>query len=245
MTGSQIKELAHLIRQADRVVALTGAGVSTESGIPDFTSTRDGPSMLSVGALYQQPEAFYRYCLKSFSTMLKARPNATHYGLAALEQAGILEGLITQNIDGLHQAAGSKTVLELHGHLRTAHCERCFNDLPLECMLEQIEDGIIPPRHGRCGGMLIPQVVLFGDPLPPAFGEAMDLVATADLMLIIGTALVVAPANSLPHQVDNLVVINLSSTPFDHQAKLVFRNKAGEVMAALVEELRLGNVVTK
>lgn len=163
--------------------------------------------------------------------MLKAKPNPAHYALADLEKEGYVTTIITQNIDGLHQRAGSQKVLEVHGHLRTAHCTRCYHTGPLSTLLKKVEEGEIPPLCEECGGMVRPDVVLFGDILPEDFHRAQEAVATSDLLLVVGSSLEVAPVNSLPLLARKLAIVNLTPTAYDHRAEVVVQDEAAPVLA--------------
>lgn len=220
----ELKRLARALREAAGTVVLTGAGISTASGLEDYASpplpgTPHPSQLLSASALYQQPQAFYRYCRDLFHRIKQARPNGGHGALARLEAEGFIRGVVTQNIDGLHQQAGSKQVLEIHGEARTVRCERCGQRREARDMLSQVEVGIIPPRCS-CGGMLVPQVVLFGDPLPESFQEAREWVAQAELLLVAGSSLSVAPANTLPFKARRLALINRTGTPHECSAEI-------------------------
>ncbi len=242
-----VKALAELITQANKTVVLTGAGISTESGIPDFRSPgagfwakMDPYRDFSADTLYRDPQRFYRI---GFTAMVDsfagAQPNAAHRVLAELEEAGLVVAVITQNIDGLHQQAGSRQVLEVHGHLRTARCTGCGTELEMEAVLEKVRRKEIPPRCEDCGKMLRPDVVLFGDPLPPCFHQAQSLVAESDLLVVIGSSLVVSPVNTLPTLASSLAIINLTPTPLDLQADVVIRAKASTALTVLREHLEL------
>lgn len=235
---SQIQRLAGLIKQAaPKVVALTGAGVSTESGIPDFRSPGTGlwekvdpMAELSVTAMRRNPQRFYTFGLGNFTKYKDARPNEAHLALARMEEAGYLTGVVTQNIDSLHQAAGSQNIMEVHGHMRTGRCLECGGEFPYALIQQNIDRGIIPPRC-ECGGVLRPNVVLFGDSMPDDFIRAIWSVKSCDLLLVVGSSLEVTPANTLPNLAKKLAIVNLAPTPFDHQAAVVIHAQAGRVFA--------------
>ncbi|MEQ2129342.1 NAD-dependent protein deacylase [Caldanaerobacter subterraneus KAk] len=227
------KKAAELIKSSQKTMVLTGAGISTESGIPDFRSpgtglweNMDPTEVLSTKVLFNSPEEFYRVGFKILSSMRNAEPNEAHYILSEMEKEGIIAGVITQNIDNLHQKAGSKKVYEVHGNTREGSCLRCGEKVSFELLEEKVAKEEIPPRCDRCGGMLRPDVVLFGDPMPHAFDLALKEVQESDLLIVIGSSLVVAPVNFLPGMVDRLIIINATETPYDYKADVVIREKA-------------------
>ncbi len=243
MTRSHDDELnravAHL-NGATRMVALTGAGISTEAGIPDFRSSEGGlwndlhlMVSLSSWGFRLAPERFYRQVLKLIPPLLKAQPTRTHYLLAEFERMGKLTTVITQNIDGLHQQAGSRNVIELHGTYRRAHCIDCHHAYTFEEIQNKIHQQELPPRCHRCQGLIKPDVVLFGDLLPPeALARATQAVRECDLLLVLGSSLVVYPAADLPQRAREagvpLLIVNLEPTPYDRHAEIVIHTPLGE-----------------
>lgn len=233
-----IKDLAHAIRLSKYTVVLTGAGVSTESGIPDFGGSRglwknlDAMRLLSLETLYYQPRLFYTEGLELLNTMRGKKPNAAHKALAWLEQRSLVHAVITQNIDGLHYESGSKKVLEMHGNLRTCTCLDCQTKTSFESLADQVSRGKIPPKC-KCTGILRPDVVFFGDPMPPSFEEAIQQAQKADLMLVVGSSLQVAPVSYLPSLAKQIAIINLEPTPYDNAATIVIHDKAGIVLRKL------------
>ncbi|WP_417026554.1 NAD-dependent protein deacylase [Candidatus Allofournierella excrementavium] len=238
----QLQQLSQMIGRARRMAFLGGAGLSTESGIPDFRSSngvyaalkaygRPPEELLSHGFFVRHPDVFFDYYRK-YLIRPEAKPNPAHYALARLEQQGKLTAVITQNIDELHQRAGSRNVLELHGSVYRNHCMECGKSWPVEAVLEA--DDV--PRC-TCGGIIKPDVVLYGEGLDPAtLTAAVEAIAAADMLLIGGTQLSVYPAAGLVdyfHGKD-LAVINLSATPRDAQAALTIRRPIGEVLAEVV-----------
>ncbi len=241
--SSQIALAARMIAGSTRCVALTGAGISTESGLPDFRSPGTGlwegvdpAAELSVAALRRDPERFYQFFL-GFRRMAGAVPNRAHEVLARLEHEGLVRMVITQNIDGLHALAGSRQVLEVHGHLQTASCLDCRRSLPMSELLDQVDDGVVPPRCPQCGEVVRPDVVLFGDPLPECFAAARTESARADVMLVVGTSLTVWPVAGLPALARSLIIVNLEDTPYDRQAVVRIRDRAGVALGAIWESL--------
>jgi NAD-dependent deacetylase len=241
-----IRRAATLFRECAFVVAFTGAGISTASGIPDFRSPRSGlwvnVDPLTVASIYgfrQNPEEFYRWIRPLAQAMFDARPNPAHQALAHLEESGRLRAVITQNIDMLHSRAGNKLVYELHGHLRNATCVHCFAIYPAESIiLKFLHDGLVP-RCPDCGGVIKPNIILFGEQLPFAeFQAAQEVARKADMMVIVGSSLEVAPASDIPmlaaQNGAKLVVINLESTPIDAAAEIIIRANAAEVLPEIV-----------
>ncbi len=238
MTES-VKQLKNWIDASDNIVFFGGAGVSTESGIPDFRST-DGlyhqqydypPETILSHSFYEaNPEEFFRF-YRNKMLYLDALPNPAHNKLAQWEAAGKLKAVITQNIDGLHQKAGSRTVLELHGSVHRNYCETCGKFYPME----EILTGAGVPRC-TCGGRIKPDVVLYEEPLSSeVMMRAVEELRQADLLIIGGTSLAVYPAAGLIHYYrgERTVLINKSPTPYDAAASLVIAAPIGEVMAAL------------
>ena len=232
-------ELQHIIDESRRIVFFGGAGVSTESGIPDFRSV-DGlynqhyafppETILSATFFKRCTEEFYRF-YRDKMLPLEAQPNAAHRFLAELEQSGRLSAIITQNIDGLHQKAGSKTVLELHGSIHRNRCLRCAKFFPPE----HIRDSQGVPRCD-CNGVIKPDVVLYEEGLDDdVLSASVHHIRQADTMIIAGTSLTVYPAAGLVHYFrgKNLILINRDATPMDDQADLVIHDRVGQVFSAL------------
>ena len=233
-------ELQQIISASRRIVFFGGAGVSTESGIPDFRSV-DGlynqtyafspETILSATFFRRHPEEFYRF-YRDKMLPLEAQPNAAHHFLAALEQAGRLSAIITQNIDGLHQKAGSKAVLELHGSIHRNRCLKCAKFFPPE----YIRDSVCVPKCS-CSGVIKPEVVLYEEGLDDdVLSAAVHHIRTADTMIIAGTSLTVYPAAGLVHYFkgQNLILINRDATPMDDRADLVIHDSVGKVFSSLI-----------
>ena len=235
-----IKELKEIIEKYDNIVFFGGAGVSTESGIPDFRSV-DGlyhqqydyppETILSHSFYHSHPEEFYRFY---HNKMLfpDARPNAAHLKLAQLEQQGKLRAVITQNIDGLHQAAGSKVVLELHGSVLRNYCEHCHKFYNLQYVMDS--GGV--PQCEECGGPIKPDVVLYEEGLDQkTLNAAANYINRADVLIIGGTSLAVYPAAGLIDYFsgDKLVVVNKAPTPRDQHADLLIQGPIGEVFSQI------------
>jgi len=238
--------LAELIRSAGSVVALTGAGVSVPSGIPDFRSPGTGlwanvdpMEVAHISVWRREPERFWAFYGQRFAALEGKQPNGAHRALAELEAAGRLDAVITQNIDGLHAAAGSRDVIEVHGSIASASCLGCGARYPLADTRERAEadaDGV--PRC-ECTRPLKPDVVLFGEMLDAAaMGRATDLAARADLLLCVGSSLEVYPVAGLPEVTleagGQLAVVTRSSTPFDRFAAVRLDGDVEEELAAVL-----------
>lgn len=242
MAKNLLKEAARLLKEADQTYVLSGAGMSTESGIPDFRSpqtglweTMDPVKTSSVDALMRDPHLFYRSAFKRYSALLQAEPNTGHYILAEMEQLGIIKGVITQNIDGLHKMAGTKKLFEVHGHVRTCRCLSCGKRHSMPELLGQLEDEIIPPKCSRCPGILRPDIVLFGDPMATDYFAAAEILQTnCDLLVVVGSSLSVYPVASMPDLVNNLIIINLQPTPLDSKAQVVIREKSSTALSQIL-----------
>ena len=240
MCNSEIETLKTWIEASDNIVFFGGAGVSTESGIPDFRST-DGlyhqkfeyppETILSHTFFYQHREYFYRFYREKMLP-LEAEPNAAHRALAALERAGKLRAIVTQNIDGLHQKAGSKNVYELHGSIWRNYCTKCGKSYSAEFIRDS---GGVP--HCACGGLIKPDVVLYEEGLDEkTIKGAVRAIAEADVLIVGGTSLTVYPAAGLIRYYggNRLVLINRDETPYDGYANLIFREPIGQVLGQCV-----------
>ena len=232
---TKINQLQEIIDSSDNIVFFGGAGVSTESGIPDFRSA-DGiysktPDELVSHTYYlKHTEEFYEF-YKENLIYPEAKPNPAHYKLAELEKEGKVKAVITQNVDGLHQEAGSKNVLELHGSIHRNYCQICNKSYDLDYILNS--KGV--PKCS-CGGTIKPDVVLFEEPLNNAvMNFAVDYIANAETLIIGGTSLVVYPAAGLINYFKgkNLVLINKSRTPYDNIASLVINDAIGETFSKI------------
>jgi len=235
-----IDQFLKMVHDSDNIVFFGGAGVSTESGIPDFRSV-DGlynqkykyrpETILSHTFYRQEPEEFYRFYHDKM-LCLDAKPNMAHLKLAELEKAGKVKAIVTQNIDGLHQAAGSKNVLELHGSVHRNYCERCHKFFDAQYMKQA--EGV--PKCDACGGPIKPDVVLYEEGLDNTIIEqSLYYISHADMLIIGGTSLVVYPAAGLVNYYHGhkLVLVNKSSTGLDSRADLVIAEPIGEVFAKI------------
>ena len=243
--------VADLIVAAKRVVVFTGAGVSTESGLPDFRSPggiwdRFDPDDFTYQKFISQPETrkLWWQLIREGSLSTEIKPNPAHYAIRELDRLGKLDSVITQNIDNLHQTAGvpDEKVFELHGNLKWAVCLSCGWRCPFEQIKGKIDKGEIPDCE-VCSGILKPDAVFFGELLPEEVLKAASHRAqSADLLIVIGSTLVIYPAADIPARAVSsgakLVIINLSPTPMDHQATVLVRAKAGETMSKVMERVR-------
>ncbi|HEY8814059.1 MAG TPA: NAD-dependent deacylase [Candidatus Dormibacteraeota bacterium] len=240
-----VEHAAELLSAAHKGVAFTGAGVSAESGIPTFRGAGglwtkyDPVKVSSIDSFMQDPTAYWMVSRERGGIALAARPNLGHLALTALEAAGNLVAIVTQNTDGLHQASGSRHVIELHGSSRTVQC--------LDCGMRESRAVVqarlavqMPPVCKSCGGThLKPTVVLFGEPMPlAAMHEALALAQSADVMLVVGSSLVVRPAADIPlaavRSGAKLIIINTEPTPLDSVAEVVLNGRAGEVLPEIL-----------
>jgi NAD-dependent deacetylase len=244
--ASNAETLAQLIRGSQPCVVLTGAGVSTESGIPDFRSAEgiwaryDPFEVASIDAWRRDPARVWEFYALRLDVLGEARPNAGHRALAALEAAGLVEAVVTQNVDGLHQAAGSREVVEVHGSIRAAVCLACGNREPSERVAE-----LLPvPACPRCGAVLKPDVVMFGELLPEtAIDRATGLARRARLLLCVGSTLQVWPVAGLPAETldagGRVAIVNRGRTDYDARAAVAIDGGAGETLAAVAGTLLL------
>lgn len=246
-TCVNVEYAAELLRKSKRAVVLTGAGISTPSGIPDFRSegtglwSRDEPlEVASLATFRTQPEKFFQWFRPLVGQIFEARPNAAHIALAELEQAGYIRTLITQNIDALHHKAGSKQVIEMHGTLRTLSCTQCFQQVESQGYLKPFIEQEELPRCPRCDGLLKPDVILFGEQLPQqAWYEAQRACRQCDLMLVAGSSLEVLPVAGLPMQaIDrgaHLIIVNNTPTYLNVRADFVFMDDVAAILPLIAE----------
>ncbi len=249
---SLVDRVTDLIIKAKSIVIFTGAGISTESGIPDFRSPggiwdRFDPDDFTYQKFVADPESRRKQwqMLGEGGLTTEAKPNAAHYAIAELDRLGRLDCVITQNVDNLHQKAGlpSEKVFELHGNMQWAVCLSCGRRYPFEQIKVRLDEGEEVPDCEACHGMLKPDAVFFGEPLPEkVLKEATFRSRNCDLFIVIGSTLVVYPAAYMPIYAVNsgakLVIINLSSTPMDQQATALIRAKAGETMLRIIKGVR-------
>jgi NAD-dependent deacetylase len=242
--AGSLDEAQRLLASSRRAVAFTGAGVSTASGVPDFRSpggiwSRYRPvTIQEFVASEEARRTYWRYKKETYLDYAAARPNAAHYALARLEREGRLQAVITQNIDGLHQEAGSRAVVELHGTNRRVACLECGRGYAAALIQERLVAGCEVPRCDGCGGILKSATVSFGQPLPrEVWAEAARLATACDVLLVLGSSLVVQPAAALPEAAASsgaaVVIVNREPTPLDGMAAHVLRGAVEEILPAL------------
>ncbi len=242
-----VSQAAELLAAARHAVVLTGAGISTPSGIPDFRSPASGlwehadPDVVaSLASFRRNPQAFYEWLRPLLQVAIQARPNPAHRALVAMERLGLVQTVITQNIDGLHQLAGSRHVLELHGNLRQAVCLDCCRPTPADRLIAGLLAAGGAPPCPHCGGTLKPDVVLYGEMLPAGVLQEAEAEAMAcDLMLVVGSSLTVVPASLLPQVAvrhgARLIMVNRTPTELDCRADVVLRDDVAQALPAVAE----------
>lgn len=248
---SKAKEILNIIRNSSRTFALTGAGVSTLSGIPDFRTDASGVwdrfdrnVIFDIDVFRRSPHLFYEFAREYIFSMKDVRPSEAHYFLAELEKKGMLSGVATQNIDGLHQAAGSKKVYELHGNPEISHCMSCGAEYSMDATVKRLEGAKWPECD--CGGVIKPDVVFYGEQLPEnALEGSMNEALRCDLLLVLGTSLVVYPAASLPQIALRsgaaIIIFNKTPTPFDPYAEITVEQDLKEVCESLLQGMNSGD----
>jgi NAD-dependent deacetylase len=244
---TEIRRLVELVRSHEPCVVLTGAGISTESGIPDFRSPTglwaeyDPMEYATISAFRRDPAKVWKLYGLRFEALTQAEPNAGHRALAELEERGAVRAVVTQNIDTLHERAGSREVVEVHGSIREAECLACGERVPLAGVVELLREHSAPPCPA-CGAILKPGVVMFGELLPTqAVERAFALAREAGLLLVVGSSLEVHPVAALPDTTlaagGELAIVNRGRTPYDGIASLKVDGGAGETLGALAEAL--------
>jgi NAD-dependent deacetylase len=244
-----VERLAELLGRSRRAVALTGAGVSVPSGIPDFRTPETGlwakvdpMEVAHIRVFERDPERFWSYYRPRFQALGDKVPNRAHAALAELERRGLIEGVITQNIDRLHRAAGSENVIEVHGSIETSSCLECGTAFGLD-EVDDIFDARGVAICSVCGGPVKPDVVLFGELLPEeAMARATELAEAADLMLCVGSSLAVHPVAGLPQLTlergGSVAIVTKGETPYDGDAELKLEGEVDEELAALAAAIR-------
>jgi NAD-dependent deacetylase len=243
---ADVDALAALLRSARPCVVLTGAGVSTESGIPDFRSPTgiwaryDPMEYATIEAFERDPEKVWSFYALRYRALTEAQPNAAHAALAELERRGVVSAVITQNIDLLHERAGSRDVIEVHGSIRECVCLACGTRYGLREVLRMLDEAAVP--RCSCGQVVKPGVVMFGELLEAeAIDRAFALAREAKLLLVVGSTLEVQPVAGLPWETltagGEVAIVNLGPTAFDQRATLKVDGKAGEVLSAVVDRL--------
>jgi NAD-dependent deacetylase len=238
-----VERLAEFIRERQPCVVLTGAGVSTESGIPDFRSptgiwaSYDPMEYASIDAFHDDPVKVWDFYGRRLHMLTDAEPNAAHLSLALLERDGWVCAVVTQNVDMLHERAASRVVIEVHGSIRTSSCLSCYTRVPLDDVIRLLDDAVAPACP-TCGSILKPDVVMFGEVLPrTAIDRAYELARGAALLLVVGSSLEVWPVAGLPLEAAAFAVVNRGPTALDDQAVLKIDGPAGETLAAVAELL--------
>jgi NAD-dependent deacetylase len=246
MDNKLIQRAAKDILNSKKTIAFTGAGISVESGIPDFRGAQglwqkyDPEEYAHIQTFYSNPDRVWLMLKDMFSIIMGAKPNPAHIGLAELERMGYLSSVITQNVDGLHQAAGSRRVIEFHGSHRTLSCLKCSTTIDGTSL--KFED--LPPRCSRCSSLLKPDVVFFGEPIPwEAQVSSLKESQSCSAVLVVGTSAVVYPAASIPitakERGATIIEINMEPTPLTYQiSDYLISGRAGEIIPAIVEEVK-------
>lgn len=243
--AEKIKSFSEILRKASLIAVLSGAGMSTESGIPDFRSSNGlysytSEEVFDLGNFLRKPESFYEIIAPLYDSIMKSKPNAGHLALHELEEKyGKSVVVATQNIDGLHQKAGSRIVHELHGGMLSLTCQKCGGHVPASALDAQLRSGKVVRHEPTCMGVMKPDIVFYGEMLPQdALMKSYKAMTQADLVLVLGTSLAVYPAAGLPTERSRdaeLVIINRTATPLDGEATLVFHESIGEILPAAVQ----------
>jgi NAD-dependent deacetylase len=246
---SAAARLAELLREAERAVVLTGAGVSVPSGIPDFRTPGKGiwekvdpMEVAHIDAFRRSPDRFWQFYSERFASLVDKRPNPAHEAIAELERRGLVRGVITQNVDRLHRMAGSENVIEVHGTIDRCVCPECGGKVPLDEVIELLARSAGAPECGCCIQPLKPDVVLFGELLPAeAMAQAHALAQEADLMVCVGSSLEVFPVATLPGITldagGRLAIVTAGSTPYDAEADVKLAGDVADELQAVVAAL--------
>ncbi|MHA1670255.1 MAG: SIR2 family NAD-dependent protein deacylase [Promethearchaeota archaeon] len=247
---SKIQQITQLIIDSKNIIALTGAGMSTESGIADFRSPGTGlwekvnpDEFASIHSYVSDTGKNLKFMLEMGMNIFKSKPNKGHKSLTKLQKLGKLNGILTQNIDGLHKRAKTKNILELHGTAHEAICMQCHAIYPITKLIDQVfKNNSSSPSCEACNGLLKPNTIFFGEPLNSETLFAADkMLSTCDLLLVLGSSLLVYPVAFYPRKAllngAKLVIINIQETDIDDQADVVLHEKIGEVMPKIVEDV--------
>ncbi|MEJ2249682.1 MAG: NAD-dependent deacylase [Candidatus Lokiarchaeota archaeon] len=245
----KIERFVELILKAENIVVLSGAGMSTESCIPDFRSPGTGlwekvdPSeFASIHSYVSDTAKNLKFMLELGLQIFKAKPHKGHKALTKLQKLGKLEGILTQNIDGLHQKAHTENIIELHGTANECICLRCNKIFPITKMINQVIQGESNPSCPSCNGLLKPNAIFFGEPLNSVVLRKADkMIADCDLLIVLGSSLLVYPVAYYPHKIlsmgSKLAIINLQTTDMDNSAEVVIHDKIGDILPIIVNQV--------
>jgi NAD-dependent deacetylase len=246
----KIEKVVELIQKSQNIVILTGAGMSTESGIADFRSPNTGLwekvdpyEFGSINSYVANTSKNLKFMLEMGMNIFRAKPNRGHKAITKLQKMGKLKGVITQNIDGLHQKAHTKNIVELHGTANESKCLRCHKVFPITTMINQVLQGNYAPSCEVCQGLLKPNAIFFGEPLlSETLIKADQLINNCDLLIVLGSSLLVYPAASYPEKAlargAKLIIINIQETHLDQYANIVIHDKIGEIFPLIVEKVK-------
>lgn len=245
----KIQKVVELLKQSRRCVVLTGAGVSVESGIPDFRGPEGiwktyDPNISTASSFVLKPHQFWFFAMQFAGPLLRAEPNPAHQALAELEKMGHIKCVITQNIDGLHQKAGSKKVIELHGTAWRSVCVNCGKKYSFQYVMNQMVPMCsLVPKCMECGYILKPDATLFFEEIPQKlYQQCLNELKNCDLLIVVGSTLLVEPSGSFPEMVKKfggkIVLVNLGKTWFDENADIIVNGKASEVLTQILHEIR-------
>ena len=249
----KIENVIELIHKSQNIVILTGAGMSTESGIADFRSPNTGLwekvdpyEFGSINSYVANTTKNLKFMFEMGMDIFRAKPNRGHKAITKLQKMGKLKGVITQNIDGLHQKAHTKNIVELHGTANESRCIRCHKVFPITTMINQVLQGNYSPSCEVCNGLLKPNAIFFGEPLlSETLISADKMIEDCDLMIVLGSSLLVYPAASYPDKAlslgAKLVIINIQETPIDRYADVVIHDKIGDIFPVIVEKVKNAN----
>lgn len=244
---NKIEKFAELIIDSKNVVVLTGAGMSTESGIPDFRSPDTGlwtkvdpEKYATIHSYVANPGKNLKMMLELGTKIFRAKPNSGHKALTKLQKIGKLVGVLTQNVDGLHQKARTQNIVELHGTVNEAKCMRCKRVFPITEMINQVMKGATSPSCGICFGLLKPNAIFFGEPLESeTLMKADEMIADCDLLIVLGSSLLVYPVAFYPHKAVSLgaklAIINIQETDVDHDAEVVIHERIGDTLPKIIQ----------
>jgi NAD-dependent deacetylase len=245
--NESIIEASKILKRANYAIAFTGAGISTESNIPDFRGSQGlwkkfNPKMASRSYFKENPDGFWEFYAKRYEVIANAQPNDAHKALVILENSNCIKHIITQNIDRLHSKAGSKSVIELHGNILMSYCDSCFREKSTEECIKEFHKTKKAPKCDYCGDFMRPAVVLFEEPVK-LIDVAMEIAYRSDCCLVVGSSLTVYPAAFIPEiikrQGGDLIIVNFDNTPLDNIADIVIRDKASNVLKKIIENMEL------